>query len=60
MTRIIDFWPDCHNDERKRPDNNVPSMNRSGNRIRKTGFQSSRLVRVTVKDNRLVVTSIES
>ena len=60
MTRIIKLQPEYRCGKYDRMDHTVPSLKLSGNWLREAGFQTSKLVRVTVEDNRLVITSIES
>mgnify|MGYP001027009252 FL=1 len=60
MTRIIKLQPEYRRGKYDRMDHTVPSLKLSGNWLREAGFQTSKLVRVVVEDNRLVITSIES
>lgn len=60
MTRIIKLQPEYRRGKYDRNFHKVPSLKLSGNWLIEAGFHPSRLVRVTVEDNRLVITSIES
>ena len=60
MTRNIKLQPEYRRSKYDRMDHTVPSLKLSGNWLREAGFQTSKLVRVTVEDNRLIISSIES
>jgi hypothetical protein len=60
MTRIIKLQPDYRRGKYDRMDHTVPSLKLSGNWLREAGFKTSKLVRVTIEDNRVIITSIES
>ena len=60
MTRIIKLQPEYRQGKYDRMSHTVPSLKLSGNWLKDAGFYPSRLVRVSVEDSRLVITSIES
>jgi cell division inhibitor SulA len=60
MTRILKLQPEYRSGKYDRMAHTVPSLKLSGNWLREAGFHPSKLVRVAVEDNRLVITSIES
>jgi hypothetical protein len=60
MTRIRRLQPEYRQGKHDRMAYTVPSLKLSGNWLREAGFHPSKLVRVDVEDNRLVITSIES
>ena len=59
MTRIIKLQPQYRQGKYERVARKVPCLKLSGNWLMDAGFQPSRLVRVVVENNRLVITSIE-
>ncbi len=59
MTRIIKLQPEYRQGKYDRVARKVPSLKLSGNWLLEAGFHPSRLVRVVVEDNRLVITSVE-